>query len=282
MSEHSSRRKFAAERTTSKTKKESIRFSHSWIIENFSFFLEDEIVSSPTFNAGVNDGIEWQLELHPNGENERIKDYVSVFLDLCSTSAGAVLVDYDVSIVRSGQDATQAMCDDKPVRLSPGEGSGFKKLIKRSDLFRDRSRYLPGNKLTIRCNINYVVEGLEDLNPISPIQPDVKRCAWSMALWELLEKEMFSDVVLLLNGFRQPAHRVILSAASPAFRALFEHSLEQGVTPRVEITGIDGDTLFELLRYIYTGQAKDPENMRNLLAVIGKHVKLIKTKTHPA
>ena len=37
---------------------------------------------------------------------------------------------------------------------------------------------------------------------------------------------------------------------------MFEHTLSESITNRVEIADIDGDTLAELLRYIYTGQVK--------------------------
>ena len=34
---------------------------------------------------------------------------------------------------------------------------------------------------------------------------------------------------------------------------MFAHKLSESITNRVEMTDIDGDTLAELLRYIYTG-----------------------------
>ena len=37
---------------------------------------------------------------------------------------------------------------------------------------------------------------------------------------------------------------------------MFEHKLSESITNRVEMTDIDGETLAELLRYIYTGQVK--------------------------
>ena len=43
---------------------------------------------------------------------------------------------------------------------------------------------------------------------------------------------------------------------------MFEHKLSESITNRVEMTEIDGETLAELLRYIYTGQVKDENSER--------------------
>ncbi|XP_039970533.1 kelch-like protein 1 [Bactrocera tryoni] len=49
-----------------------------------------------------------------------------------------------------------------------------------------------------------------------------------------------------------PAHRLILSAASPYFKNLF--NADQGINPTVEINDIDSDTLERLIIFCYTGQ----------------------------
>ncbi|XP_017485148.1 PREDICTED: kelch-like protein 5 isoform X2 [Rhagoletis zephyria] len=49
-----------------------------------------------------------------------------------------------------------------------------------------------------------------------------------------------------------PAHRLILSAASPYFKDLFKS--DKGLTPVIEIIDIDSDTFERLITFCYTGQ----------------------------
>ncbi|XP_036338594.1 kelch-like protein 1 [Rhagoletis pomonella] len=49
-----------------------------------------------------------------------------------------------------------------------------------------------------------------------------------------------------------PAHRLILSAASPYFKDLFKS--DKGLTPVIEVNDIDSDTFERLITFCYTGQ----------------------------
>jgi hypothetical protein len=94
------------------------------------------------------------------------------------------------------------------------------------------------------------------------------------SLW--LEGALCDVDLLASDGARVPAHRIVLAAASPFFRALFlgaGRSMRDGGSPVVELPGIDGDSLRLLLDRVYvsTGSAAelsavDSDTVQPLLA----------------
>lgn len=70
----------------------------------------------------------------------------------------------------------------------------------------------------------------------------------------LFRNDQFSDVKLIFSdGFRIPAHRVILSIYSPVFRAMMSTQMIEAVDREISIVDIDPKILELLIRYMYTG-----------------------------
>ncbi|GFT94796.1 speckle-type POZ protein B [Nephila pilipes] len=64
----------------------------------------------------------------------------------------------------------------------------------------------------------------------------------------------FADLQLKCESLTIPAHKIILSARSPVFSAMFSNEMKEAIDNEVHITDIDAPTLEAMLRYIYTGQ----------------------------
>ncbi|XP_069569730.1 kelch-like protein 6 [Brachyistius frenatus] len=64
-----------------------------------------------------------------------------------------------------------------------------------------------------------------------------------------------TDVTLCVQGHDFHCHRAILAAASQYFRAMFCSGLKESHEERVEIKGVDSDTMRCLLEYTYTSRA---------------------------
>lgn len=259
----------------STSQKKLIKLKHKWTIENFHFYLLDTSVTSPVFNAGVDDGIQWYLKLYPNGNNESNKGYVSAFLHLCSTSPKSVLSNGRILIITADQLSPSEMAARKPVRIKPGCGKGYMKFIKVGLLLEDRLRFLPNNGLTLFCEVWYTVDGAEVSKPTSPLRVKAPERALLEALEQLYESKILSDVVLTVGETKIKAHRAILAVRSPFFKAMFRQGCAQGEIPRVEVSDMHEETLIELLRFIYTGKAKSPAYMAELLASIDRHMNLV-------
>ena len=63
-----------------------------------------------------------------------------------------------------------------------------------------------------------------------------------------------SDIVIHCQGEQIPAHKCILSARSPVFRAMMQANMVESIKREITIEDEDKDVLFEMLRFIYTGK----------------------------
>ncbi|TEA39345.1 hypothetical protein DBR06_SOUSAS2110102, partial [Sousa chinensis] len=86
-------------------------------------------------------------------------------------------------------------------------------------------------------------------------------------LSQLRAERKFLDVTLEAAGGRDfPAHRAVLAAASPYFRAMFAGQLRESRAERVRLHGVPPDMLQLLLDFSYTGRvAVSGDNAEPLL-----------------
>ncbi|XP_043281297.1 kelch-like protein 5 isoform X2 [Venturia canescens] len=84
---------------------------------------------------------------------------------------------------------------------------------------------------------------------------------------ECLQRQQLTDVTIIAGGRRFPAHRLVLSAGSEYFAAMFTGSLRESTQKEVELKGVDPDALWLLIRYCYTGCIElREESVETLLA----------------
>ena len=87
------------------------------------------------------------------------------------------------------------------------------------------------------------------------------------------KSQTFCDVFLVVDDCRLPAHKVVLAASSPVFKATFTSELtgeKSGDEFKVDLPEFhpDSRTIEELLNYIYTGEIGiSEENVKELLAI---------------
>ena len=67
-------------------------------------------------------------------------------------------------------------------------------------------------------------------------------------------KRQLCDVVLIAGNKRIPAHRLVLSAASDYFAAMFMNNVREANMEEVELKDVDPDALASLVQYTYTGR----------------------------
>ncbi|XP_066272324.1 kelch repeat and BTB domain-containing protein 8-like isoform X3 [Branchiostoma lanceolatum] len=70
---------------------------------------------------------------------------------------------------------------------------------------------------------------------------------------DLQKTGVLQDVVLEVEGRRFPCHRLVLSAASPYFRAMFTSDMAESRQKTVVLQGLDAGMFGEILSYIYSG-----------------------------
>lgn len=90
----------------------------------------------------------------------------------------------------------------------------------------------------------------------------VFECAASLAMSafpnfdEIRRTGKLCDVVLVADGLRFSAHRVVLAATIPYFRAMFTAEMAECQQKEVHLQEFDGDTLEQLIAFAYTGRVR--------------------------
>ena len=85
---------------------------------------------------------------------------------------------------------------------------------------------------------------------------------------ELRETNLLCDTTVRAQGQDFPAHKCVLSAASPYFRAKFTSQLQENESNLVELQEAKSTTISDLLKFIYTGEASiDSSNAQDLLMI---------------
>ncbi|KAL6030092.1 hypothetical protein STEG23_037756 [Scotinomys teguina] len=100
----------------------------------------------------------------------------------------------------------------------------------------------------------------------------VPRCTLADDLGELWENSCFTDCCLVVAGQEFRAHKAILAARSPVFRATFEHDMEENRKNHVEIRDLEPQVFKTMMDFIYTEKAPDLDSMADgVLAAADKY-----------
>ncbi|NXF19557.1 KLHL4 protein, partial [Rhodinocichla rosea] len=68
-----------------------------------------------------------------------------------------------------------------------------------------------------------------------------------------LQQQQLCDVLLIAGDQRIPAHRLVLSAVSDYFAAMFTNDVREAKQEEIKMEGVDPEALKALVRYAYTG-----------------------------
>jgi len=251
----------------SRTEQYTVKGRHQWTIDNFlhraQFTEVGDSLCSPIFGVPVDvfgtakpQELLFQLEVFPNGEEgEDNCDYVAVFLT--SRKQGDLDVKYDFSVLKS-DNSCWGRIGNTFKKFCPDQNSwGYGKAFSKAKLMEKQNELLPNGCLTIVCNLEVfysdkTTQGKKkprlDFSP--PGEPNSKL---GDQLNDAFNSGDFSDVTLMCGERNFPCHKIILSARSDVFKAMFSHeNTKEGQTNQVEITDTDPDTLEQLLKYIYS------------------------------
>ena len=71
---------------------------------------------------------------------------------------------------------------------------------------------------------------------------------------EYVRKRSLCDVVLVAGQRKIPAHRLVLSAASDYFAAMFTNDVQEATLEEIKIKEVDADALAAIVNFAYTGK----------------------------
>ncbi|XP_041493786.1 speckle-type POZ protein-like [Microtus oregoni] len=233
------------------------KFSYRWTISNFSFCLEGSLgndIVSPTFSPGDNDQQKWLMKLNPNGMDEESRGYLSVFLGLLNSPKSPVWAKIQFGFINAKGEKFRIMSSQRVVRFNPNQSWGIAKFIRQDFLFSTPCLLLPDDKLTLCCEVSVVQDGISISEQIMQPGIDVPRCTLVDDLGELWENSRFTDCCLVVADQEFRAHKAILAARSPVFRAMFEHDMLESRKNRIEIRDLKPEVFKAMMDFIYTGK----------------------------
>jgi len=251
-----------------------VKFSYMWTINNFSFCKEEmgEVLKSSTFSTDGNDKMKWCLRVNPKGLDEESKEYLSLYLLLVSCHKNEVRAKFKFSILNSKREETKAMESQRAYRFVQGKDWGFKKFIRRDFLMDETNGLLPEDKLTLFCEVSVVQDSVNISGQSNNVQLKVPECKLSEDFSSLLRQEEFTDITFIVDGQQFNAHKAIVAARSPVFRAMFKHGMMESETNQIKVPDVTSDVFRQLLNFIYTGKCEDiQEHADTLLAAADKY-----------
>ncbi|KAM3214076.1 hypothetical protein ACQJBY_066475 [Aegilops geniculata] len=170
-------------------------------------------------------GHDWRISCYPNGRQLQ-EDHISLLIEnagrhASQESIGDLLAKIQFSILDQALEPSYTKTTIlQPVRGYPPQWSGFELFIPHEDV--DKEKDLKDDCLTVLCDLTVVVTGTDERMEIPPVAPPFDlHGQLTEAIWN---KEV-PDVRIKVGRETFPAHRWILEARSPVFKAVFKAGL---------------------------------------------------------
>jgi len=254
-------------------------FNYVWTIHNFSHHPRTcgEYLDSPPFQDSEG-RTKWNLRLYPGGRGAEHKEHVSLHLCLLNSNilrdgfaiSKEVNAKLKVSILDESKKSMWDIAFTGTRGFQPknaGTNWGWHKFMSHDLLFDSNKGYLHDDKLIIMSEVSMLASVTASTGVI-PAPPSTL----AEDLAAIQYDSSFSDVTLKTKGRSFKAHRVILAARSPVFRAMFTHNMQEAKNNEVIIKDIDAEVMEELLRFVYTNKVQDITRIaKALLAAADKY-----------
>ncbi|CAL5007570.1 unnamed protein product [Urochloa decumbens] len=243
----------ASKKTASRCTTEAARGTHLFEIVGYSLkrgLGVGKFVRSRTFTVG---GYDWAIRFYPDGLNESSQEYVSIYLELMSENAEAWAFYSLVLIHKSPQKPGLEWSRNFPRLFRSSDETRFgpsdPRFLLRTDLEND---YVRDDCLAIECNLVVAKEAhVSDIVVDSEIE--VPPCDIPEHFAKLLDHNDGADVTFSVQGEIIKAHKTILAARSPVFKAQFYGQMREARMGHVTVEDIQPVIFRALLRFIYTG-----------------------------
>ncbi|KAM3271764.1 hypothetical protein ACQJBY_042144 [Aegilops geniculata] len=195
----------------------------------------------------------WVVDYCPNG-NSKADRYtpgcVSIYLVLGSAGAKDVKAKFTFSLLdKGGQPVYSKFLPEGHIFPSKGSDWGFTSFIEQKYL--EGSGHLTDDSFRIRCDVTVLKKiRSEEICPNQFVV--VPPSNLHLQLGDLLKNKEEADVAFRVGGEIFLAHRSVLAARSPVFKAELFGTMRERAGDPIEIHDIEADVFKSLLHFIYT------------------------------
>ncbi|XP_015888258.2 BTB/POZ and MATH domain-containing protein 2 [Ziziphus jujuba] len=253
--------------TSSSSRTETVNGFHEFKIDGYSLVKGMGIgkyITSDTFMVG---GYAWAIYFYPDGKSsEDNAAYVSVFIALASEGTDVralfelTLLDQSDKGRHKVHSHFERTLESGPYTLKyRGSMWGYKRFFKRTLL--ETSDYLKDDCLYIKCCVGVVKSHTEGpkIYSVSVPPSDI-----GQQFGKILESGKGSDVNFEVDEEVFSAHKLVLAARSPVFRAQLFGPLKDKNTRCIKVEDIEVPVFKALLHFIYWDTLPDMEELVGL------------------
>ncbi|KAK3193885.1 hypothetical protein Dsin_025195 [Dipteronia sinensis] len=254
----------SSQTTTSTSITETVNGSHQFKITGYSLSKGlgvGKYIASDTFMVG---GYAWAIYFYPDGKSvEDNAGYVSLFIALASEGTDVRALFELTLLDQSGKERHKVhthfgrSLESGPYTLKyRGSMWGYKRFFKRTLL--EQSDYLKDDCLSVHCCVGVVKSHTEGPKIISIAVP-ISNIGQQFG--QLLESGKRTDVNFEVEGEVFAAHKLVLAARSPVFRAQLFGPMKDQNTQRIKIEDMKSPVFKALLHFIYWDSLPDMEEL---------------------
>lgn len=253
--------------TTSTARIETVDGSHEFRINGYSLSKGlgiGKYIASDTFMVG---GYLWAIYFYPDGKSaEDNASYVSLFIALASEGTDVRAL-FELKLEdQSGKGNHKVHSHfGRPLESGPytlkyrGSMWGYKRFYKRTSL--ETSDYLKDDCLVITATVGVVKSHTEGPKLYSiPVPPsDIGK-----KFGQLLESNKGTDVNFEVDGEIFAAHKIVLAARSPVFRAQLFGPMKEKNMQCIKVEDIEAPVFKALLHFIYWDELLEMQELTGL------------------
>ncbi|XVF75279.1 hypothetical protein PTKIN_Ptkin13bG0174700 [Pterospermum kingtungense] len=241
--------------SVSKSVIETVNGSHQFSIKGYSLAKgmgPGKCIASNVFTIG---GYDWAIYFYPDGKNpEDGAMYVSIFIALASEGTDVRAL-FELTLVdQSGKGKHKVHSHfDRALESGPytlkyrGSMWGYKRFFRRTTL--ETSDFVKDDCLIVKCTVGVVRTHLEGPKECSISVPPSDM---GQNLKALLESEVGCDINFQVGEETFKAHKLILAARSPVFRAQFFGLVGDTNMDKVVVKDVEPSIFKAMLLFIYT------------------------------
>ncbi|KAG8046736.1 hypothetical protein GUJ93_ZPchr0008g11779 [Zizania palustris] len=249
-------------KTVSRHTAKSEQGTHSFEIVGYSLTKsigDDKFILSGTFAVG---GYDWAIRFYPNGVNDA--KYVSVYLELLSKDSEAHAC-YDLRLVNQENGLPQSVLSESTPRLFKSSditrlGPQHPCFMLRTEFEKEEAGYIKEDCLIIECAVT-VIKKPHLSNTMVYSEIKVETSGLSDHFGKLLLEEEGADVTFVVEGEEIAAHKIILAARSPVFKAEFYGQMKEKNARLITVQDMQPHVFRALLHFIYTDSFPDMDDL---------------------
>lgn len=234
--------------------------TYTWTVNNLNFLSDEDynLIDSPYFSIS---NTEWFIRLISTLDNH---PYCFQMLLCKSSSNYTSKFQYSFSV---RNEKTGKFIDSPALTNKSNPWNVERKQIYDdvSTLIGSAYSTLPNDTLKIICKVQFVTysqSNFANMTADEDSKPVSTNISSDRHSGNIFFGDPFSDVKLVTAcGKELKAHKVFLASKSEIFAAMFTHDVLENKSNIVNIPDVDHEILKEMLRYIYTGQVENMENV---------------------